>query len=97
VHVDPLVSAAIDAIGHQLARAEAFDHELVVLPPEPSANVEGAESEQVRAASESRGANLALELSGHSTAEEFRLEMKLIDAKTLRAVRRGSIACGLND
>ena len=79
------ISSAVDAIGSELVRAEAFDPNLLIIPRNVSKDVK--DLSQLNAVRESVGANLVLAASGTAKRENSELLLRLIDpgkAQTLR-------------
>lgn len=83
--VKPLLLGVIDAIGKELARAEAFDRNLLVLPPRNEEPTTRAELDEAR---ESLGANLVLAASAlRSRGGDLSLSLRVLDPSYSTPVR----------
>ncbi len=91
----PAVSAVVDAIGSELARAEAFDRNLFVIPRHVGSDV--ASLAQIDTLRESVGANLVLSASAALAGDEVQLFLRVLDPATPRTLRERSIAVRLED
>lgn len=74
----PMLSGVIDALERELSRAEAFDHDLFVIPP--------SEPDKL-------GANLMLASSVSSQANGIRLSLEILDSAALRLFRKKTVRC----
>ena len=83
--VRPMILHLIDAIGTELARAEAFDRNLYVTAQ--SAATELLSPEQLNQMRESLGANLVLAASGSMEADGVRVWLHVMDPATGRTLR----------
>ena len=84
----PMLSGVMDAMQRELSRAEAFDHDLLVISA--PANSPTTELSQLQ---KTLGANLMLESSVQETSENITLVMHLIDAAAARVFRTKTIHC----
>jgi eukaryotic-like serine/threonine-protein kinase len=82
--IAPMMTAVVDAIGNELARAEAFDHNLYIIPHHIGKDV--ASLSQLNVIRESLGANLVLAASGAPGAKGVELLLRVLDpaSRTLR-------------
>lgn len=84
-HLRPMILGLIDAIASELARAEASDRDLLVVPQTVAAG-QSAEA-AIRQARESVGANLVLAASGHQANDRLALSLQLLDSGTGKTLR----------
>ncbi len=83
--IRPMLLGLIDAMGNELARAEAFDHNFfVTVQPVTTVVKTAAELNEVR---ESLGANLVLAASGSSLGNELSVLLNVLDAASGRTLR----------
>ena len=83
--VHPVLSGVIDAIGRELARAEAFDRDLLVLASDAAAPTTPAQLNEAR---ESLGANLVLAASAvPARAGQLHLSLRVLDPSSSSALR----------
>ncbi len=88
--LEPSVAAVMGAIGAELARAEAFDHNLFVIPHHIGRDVSTpAQLNEVR---ESLGANLILSASGVPGPNELRVLLRVLDASATRTLRQKMVS-----
>ena len=81
----PVLTGLIDSISSELARAEAYDHNLFLIPQQSPDDVKTtAQLNQVR---ESLGANLVLAASGMQSSKGLQIALKILDPsmRTLRS------------
>ncbi len=83
------ISSVVDAIGSELARAEAFDHDFLIIPRNVGKDVTSLS--QLNEVREAVGANLVLAASGSSRPEGFQLLLRLYDPATPRMLREKSL------
>ena len=79
------IRAVVDAIGSELARAEAFDHNLFIIPHHIGADV--ASMAQMNGVRESLGANLVFSASADLAGEELRLLLRVFDPAPAKVLR----------
>jgi serine/threonine protein kinase/Flp pilus assembly protein TadD len=85
----PMLSGVIDAIGNELSRAEAFDHDLFVITEKNVTEVKTpAQLNELR---ESLGANLVLGASSVPVGEGIRLLLTVLDDTAKRPLRKKQI------
>lgn len=89
----PLVSGIVDAIEYELSRAEAFDRNFLVISPRNA----GTPVNQIGAICESVGANLALGASAIADAAQFRLFLRVLDAKSNVVLRERIIVSEMKE
>jgi serine/threonine protein kinase/Tfp pilus assembly protein PilF len=85
VKIKPVLTGLIDSISSELARAEAYDHNLFLIPPQSRDDVKTtAQLNEVR---ESLGANLVLAASGMQSSKDLQIALKILDPsmRTLRS------------
>lgn len=83
--IRPMLLGLIDAMGNELARAEAFDHNFfVTVQPVSTAVKTVAELNELR---ESLGANLVLAASGNTFGKEVSVLLNVLDAASGRTLR----------
>jgi serine/threonine protein kinase/Tfp pilus assembly protein PilF len=88
--IKPILEGVIDAIGSELARAEAFDHDLLVLPHHVG---EGLTSvKELNELRETLGANLVLAASGISRDKDLHLSLSVLDPSSGRPLREKKIS-----
>ncbi len=93
-HIKPMLAGVIDAIGNELARAEAFDHNLFVITRTGSRDtMTAAQLNEVR---ESLGANLVLAASGVPQSKRIGLSLCVLDPSSTRPLREKQISCPLD-
>jgi serine/threonine protein kinase/Tfp pilus assembly protein PilF len=91
--ITPMLNGVIDAIANQLARAEAFDHNLYVTSHDVSSEIRSpAELNEVR---DSLGANLVLAASGTTEADRYHVKLRLLDPTSTRTLREKEISSTL--
>jgi len=84
-----LVSSVMDAIGTELARAEASDHNLLVLPAQAGAALQNmADLNMLR---QSMGANLVLGIAATAESAATRLQFQVIDPAQSKVLRESSM------
>ncbi|MDQ2925825.1 MAG: protein kinase [Acidobacteriota bacterium] len=87
--IAPMVAAAIDAIGSELARAEAFDHNLLIIPH--SVGKDMTSPAQLNELRESLGANLVLAVSGVAESKGVHLMLRVLDPAASRTLRESPL------
>jgi tetratricopeptide (TPR) repeat protein len=88
--IAPMVAAVVDAIGNELARAEAFDHNLFIIPHHIGKDITNlAQLNDVR---ESLGANLVLAASGIPGTKEITILLRVLDVAASKTLREKRIA-----
>jgi eukaryotic-like serine/threonine-protein kinase len=95
VGVKPMLLGVINAIGSELARAEAFDRNLLVIAPQHTAR-DLTTTAQLNEARESLGANLVLAASGTTQANELHLSLRVLDPSSTSPLREKRISVPLN-
>ena len=93
--VKPMLLGVIDAIASELARAEAFDRNLLVIAPARTTSAP-ATPEQLNEARESLGANLILAASGTTKSNELHLSLRVLDPSSARPLRAKEVRVPLN-
>jgi eukaryotic-like serine/threonine-protein kinase len=94
-HIMPMLTGVIDAIGNELARAEAFDRNLFVIPPDVSADAKT--TAQLKDIRESSGANLILAASGATHSNQFHLSLRVLDPKSTQSIREKRLSLPLDE
>ncbi|MGA7158883.1 MAG: tetratricopeptide repeat protein [Acidobacteriaceae bacterium] len=92
--IKPMLGGVIDAIGTELARAEAFDRNLLVISPAVTPNLTSAK--QLNDVRETLGANLVLAASAVPDGNNLHLSLILLDPPSGRALREKRISCPLS-
>ena len=95
VRLQRMLSDVTDIIGRELARAELFDHDLLVIADTAANHLENAE--QVSAIRDSSGANLILAASGRLQADRLYLTLQVLDSSFIRPLRERLLHGDLND
>ena len=94
-HIRPMLTGVIDAIENELARAEAFDRNLFVIPqdasPDPKTNA------QLKDIRESSGANLILAASGATHSNQFHLSLRVLDPSSTQSIREKRLSLPLEE
>ena len=93
--IKPMLEGVIDAIGSELARAEAFDRDLLVISPAVSTNLTSAK--QLNDVRETLGANLVLAASGVPHERDLHLSLSLLDPSSGRSLREKKISSPLSE
>ena len=89
-HLASVIGSVVDAIGSELARAEAFDHDLLIIPHGISkTETSFAQLNDLR---ESLGANLVLAASGAVHSGGVHLLLRILDPASTRTLREKTIA-----
>lgn len=88
-HIEAMVTAVVDAIGSELARAEAFDRDLLIIPH--SISKDETSFAQLNDLRESLGANLILAASGVPHSNGLHLLLRVLDPTTARTLRKKTI------
>jgi serine/threonine protein kinase/Tfp pilus assembly protein PilF len=94
-NVKPILAGVIDAIGNELARAEAFDRNLFVIPQNIDSNT--STTAQLNDVKDRLGANLVLAASGATRANQFHLSLRVLDPSSTRSIREKQIRLPLAD
>jgi serine/threonine protein kinase/Tfp pilus assembly protein PilF len=83
-HIRPMLVSLIDSISSELARAEAYDHNLFLIPHfSTDVNTPG----QLNEIRESLGANLVLAASGFRSPKDLRVSLQVLEPPESRALR----------
>jgi hypothetical protein len=91
--IKPVLMGLIDSISSELARAEAYDHNLFLIPHHSPDDVRTtAQLNEVR---ESLGANLVLAASGMQSSRGLQIALKVLDP-SMRALRSKDIRVPLD-
>jgi eukaryotic-like serine/threonine-protein kinase len=85
----PMLIGIIDAIASELSRAEAFDHNLLVIAQKTISDI--TTPAQVNELRESLGANLVLAASGMPIDKELHLSLSVLDPSGNRTLRKKQI------
>ena len=93
--IKPMLEGVIDAIGSELARAEAFDRNLLVISPPVTPNLTTAK--QLNDVREMLGANLVLAASGVLLEKYLHLSLSLLDPVSGRSLREKEINWPLSE
>lgn len=91
----PMLLGVTQAIGNELARAEAFNHNLLVLAS-TAAPGDLTTPRQIDEARESLGANLILAASGTTRPNELNLSLRVLDSPSAKPLRAKEIRVPLN-
>lgn len=96
IHLKPMLMGLIELIGNELARAEAFDHDLYVNPHAGTADINTpAQINQIR---EADGANLVLATSATSAGgDTAQLRLAVFDNDPYHALRAKHLAVPLDE
>jgi eukaryotic-like serine/threonine-protein kinase len=94
--VAPMLTGVLDAIKNELARLEAFDHNLFVISPE-DVNQDLTQAANFREICDALGANLVLAASGVPGGKYFELLLRVFDPISGHALRARSLKCELYD
>ncbi len=89
----PLLSGVLDALEHELTRAEAFDHNLYVIPSRGIAK----DNLALNKIPDLLGANLVLASSATVQNGAVQLMLKIMDAGAAQVLRHKAIRCALDD
>jgi eukaryotic-like serine/threonine-protein kinase len=93
--IAPTITAVVDAVGSALARAEASDHDLFVIPHQVGKDV--ASLQQVNDVRESLGANLVLSASATLGGNELQLLLRVLDPAASRTLRQRTIRVPMDE
>ena len=95
IHIKAMLTGVIDAIGSELARAEAFDRNLFVI----SSNVgQGTKTtSQLNDIRDRLGANLVLAASGATHSNQLHLSLRVLDPSSTRSLREKQIRLPLTE
>jgi eukaryotic-like serine/threonine-protein kinase len=83
--IRPMLSNLIDSISSELARAEAYDHNLFLIPDFSSTDL--STLGQLNEVRESLGANLVLAASGLRSSKDFNVSLQVFEPSESRALR----------
>ena len=92
--IKPVLMGLIDSISSELARAEAYDHNLFFIPNFSSDVATPAQLDEVR---ESLGANLVLATSGVRSSKDLHVSLQVLSPSSSRALRTKHIRVGENE
>jgi serine/threonine protein kinase/Flp pilus assembly protein TadD len=92
--IKPVLMGLIDSISSELARAEAYDHNLFLIPNFSSDLATPAQLDEVR---ESLGANLVLATSGVRSPKDLQVSLQVLSPSSSRALRTKHIRVGENE
>jgi len=93
--IKPMLAGVIEAIGNELARAEAFDRDLFVISRDVD---EGTKTTaQLNDIRDRLGANLVLAASGVAHSNQFHLSLRVLDPSSTRAIRQKQISLPLGE
>jgi Tfp pilus assembly protein PilF/class 3 adenylate cyclase len=87
--VTPMIASAVETIGNELARAEAFDSNFLIIPH--GINQAGATADQLNDIKESLGANLIMAVSGALEGGVIRILMNVIGDARSKPLREGEV------
>lgn len=91
----PMLMALMESIANELSRAEAFDHDLFVIPHTSAKEIASpAEMNEVR---ESLGANLVLATSGVPVDHALQVSLQVLDPAAARPLRQTQIRVPLEE
>jgi eukaryotic-like serine/threonine-protein kinase len=93
--IEPTITAVVDAVGRELARAEASDHNLFIIPHRVGKDV--STLEQVNDVRESLGANLVLSASAMLGGNELQLLLRVLDPAASRTLRQRTIRVPMDE
>jgi eukaryotic-like serine/threonine-protein kinase len=94
-NVKPMLAGVIDAIGNELARAEAFDRNLFIISGDVSPATKT--TPQLNNFRDRLGANLVLAASGIASSKQFQLSLRLLDTSSTRALREKQISLPVSE
>ncbi|HEY0759519.1 MAG TPA: protein kinase [Acidisarcina sp.] len=95
LRIKPALLSVMDAIGNELARAEAYDRNLSVIAH--ASSTDPTTSAQLNDVRESLGANLVLATSGSTVGNSLSLLLQVIDPATAHPLRTTEIHVAQND
>jgi eukaryotic-like serine/threonine-protein kinase len=87
--IKPILEGVIDAITNELARAEAFDHDLLIIPPPKGTDLTTAK--QLNDVRETLGANLVLAASAVPHDKDLHLSLSVLDPSSGQPLREKKI------
>ena len=93
--IKPMLQGVIDAIANELVRAEAFDRDLLVIPPRESGTPTSAK--ELKDLRETVGANLVLATSGVPRDKDLHLSLSVLDPASGRSLREKKISWPLTE
>jgi serine/threonine protein kinase/tetratricopeptide (TPR) repeat protein len=91
--IKPILEGVIDAIASELARAEAFDHNLLIVSPSKSTDLTTAK--QLNDVRETLGANLVLAASAVPHDKDLHLSLSVLDPSSGQLLREKKIVSPL--
>jgi len=91
-----LLFTVLDSIGQRLARAESSVKNLMIITPRDRPGAGGAIDSPEKTES-ALGANLVLVASLDQTTSNARLNLRLLDAHSQRAMRKGTVECAMDE
>ena len=95
MNLQPMLSEILDVVGRELARAEAFDRDLLIIAESASTHLKNAsELGELR---DSFGANLVLAACATSKANVLELSLKVLDAGVSRPLRERILRVSTSD
>jgi serine/threonine protein kinase/tetratricopeptide (TPR) repeat protein len=92
--IKPMLLGVIDAIAAELARAEAFDHDLFVIAETTTSDL--TTPAQLNEAREALGANLVLAAYGAPSGKDIHLSLRVLDAASTKPLREKDIRVPLD-
>ena len=90
-----LLSTVMDSMGQRLSRAEAYVKNLLIISPRDHPGPAVA-IDSLGEVEKTLGANLVLTASLDQSASVATLDLRLLDARSQRVLRKGSAECALN-
>jgi eukaryotic-like serine/threonine-protein kinase len=90
-----MLAGVIDAIGNELARAEAFDRNLFVISRDVGPGTKT--TTQLNDLRDRLGANLVLAASGVPHPKQFQLSLRVLDPSSTRSLREKQISLPLSE
>jgi serine/threonine protein kinase/tetratricopeptide (TPR) repeat protein len=94
-HIRPMLTGVIEAIGNELARAEAFDRDLFVITQNVSADTKT--TQQLNDLRDRLGANLILAASGATHSNQFHLSLRVLDPASTQSIREKRLSLPLDE
>jgi serine/threonine protein kinase/Flp pilus assembly protein TadD len=94
VRIKPMLLGLMDSIANELARAEVYDPNLLVIPHLSSTDVNT--TGQLNEVRESLGANLILAASGVHSRKDLQVSLKVLDSPSFRPLRTKDIRVSLD-
>ena len=90
----PMLTGVLTAIRTELARAEAFDRDFLVISPD-DARPDLSAATRLKEICDPLGANLVLAASGLPRRDDFELFLRVLDPVTGRRLREKKLSCAL--